>query len=148
MAIKQMTMAPISVKVNCDAARLSVLTLLAVGAALFATSARAANSMPDATARYQAERAVCLNGLSNQDLHDVRNRSAGTGLIGGEPDAFFEMLHRPGRNETGPVGIHMPVTVRRLLLHKDALWNDQMQVLLGARHGDIQQTALLFDIRR
>lgn len=67
MAIKQINIAPISAKGNDQAARLSVLTLLMSSAVLFATSATAATSMPDATARYQAERAVCLNGQSNQD---------------------------------------------------------------------------------
>ena len=32
-------------------------------------------------------------------------------------------------------------------MHKKPLRYDQMEVVLGARHGDIEQTALFFDLR-
>ena len=48
---------------------LPLLTLFVLSAAIAATAAAAMASTraPDAMARYQAERAVCLSGQSNQD---------------------------------------------------------------------------------
>jgi hypothetical protein len=41
----------------------------------------------------------------------------------------------------------MTVAACRLSVGKEALWHEQMQVVLGARHRDIQQPALFFDLR-
>ena len=48
-------------------ARLSAMALLIMGAAFPATAAMAASNSSDANTRYQAERALCNNGQSNQD---------------------------------------------------------------------------------
>lgn len=50
-----------------NAGRLSALALLLMSVALTAAAAKPASQLSDANARYQAERAVCLNGESNQD---------------------------------------------------------------------------------
>ncbi len=54
-------------KIIRHASRLSVLTLLVVSACFAATSVTAADKTADANARYQADKAVCNSGQSNQD---------------------------------------------------------------------------------
>ena len=52
---------------NIKAGRFSVLVLFVLSTSFGATAAIAAGSSSDANARYQAERAVCNSGESNQD---------------------------------------------------------------------------------
>jgi hypothetical protein len=42
----------------------------------------------------------------------------------------------------------MTVSATSLLVHEEALRNHQMKLILRARHCDIQQPALLFDLLR
>lgn len=67
MQINQCSLASAPTKLIRSAARLSALALLAWGASLAPTAAMAAGNSSDANARYQAERAVCDSGQSNQD---------------------------------------------------------------------------------
>ena len=45
----------------------SAMALIAIGALLCASSASAEGANPGAQARYQQDRAACMNGTSNQD---------------------------------------------------------------------------------
>ena len=67
MPIKQIRLASTSTNVNRTAVRLSALALLVLSTSFSATAAMAARNSSDANARYQAERAVCNSGQSNQD---------------------------------------------------------------------------------
>lgn len=49
------------------AARLSVLAAIFVGSVFSMSAVSAASANSEATARYKAERAVCMSGQSNQD---------------------------------------------------------------------------------
>ncbi|WP_211440723.1 hypothetical protein [Collimonas humicola] len=51
----------------CKSACLSALTLLVLSMSLSAATAGAASDSTDANARYQADRARCISGQSNQD---------------------------------------------------------------------------------
>ena len=42
----------------------------------------------------------------------------------------------------------MPVALRVLAMREEALRHDEMQIVLGARHGDIEQPPLLLDLGR
>ena len=65
MSIKQIGLNFEPVNLIRQTARLAALTLLVLGASFGAASA--ANAGSDVNARYQAERAACNNGQSNQD---------------------------------------------------------------------------------
>lgn len=82
---------------------LPLLTLFVLSAAIAATAAAAmaATSVPDATARYQAERAVCLSGQSNQDRATCL-REAGAAL----------QEARNGRLQEGRVDYRQNASVR------------------------------------
>ena len=49
-------------------------------------------------------------------------------------------------NEAAAPGKDMPVTGASLLMGIEALRHDQIQLILCPRHGDIEKTALLFDL--
>src|SRR6476660_1205546 len=42
----------------------------------------------------------------------------------------------------------MAIALRILAVREETLWYDQMQIVLGAGHGYIQEAALLLDLRR
>ena len=42
----------------------------------------------------------------------------------------------------------MPVPLRALAMREEALRHDEMQIVLGARHRDIEKAALLLDLGR
>jgi hypothetical protein len=42
----------------------------------------------------------------------------------------------------------MPVPVHPLLMRKEPLRNDHVQIILGPCHGDVEETALFLDLRR
>ena len=67
MPIDQIHIAPALINLNRKLVRLSTLTLFALSTSCATTAVMAANNASDANARYQAERAVCMNGQSNQD---------------------------------------------------------------------------------
>src|SRR6202047_5191488 len=64
--------------------------------------------------------------------------------------------HRPCRplekveesigNETRSGGIDMPVALRILATGEETLRNNEVKIVLGARHRDIEQTPLLLDL--
>ena len=61
---------------------------------------------------------------------------------------MLEVVKHSVRDESCPLGIHMPVPVHPLLMGEEALRDDHVQMILGARHGDVEETALFFDLRR
>jgi len=42
----------------------------------------------------------------------------------------------------------MPVALRILAMGEKALWDDEMQIVLDARHSDIEKASFLLDLRR
>ncbi len=40
----------------------------------------------------------------------------------------------------------MAITVCRLLMSEEALWHNEMKIILGTRHCHIEQTALLLEL--
>jgi hypothetical protein len=46
-------------------------------------------------------------------------------------------------NKSGPDGIHVPVTIAALLVGIEALRQDHVQMILGARHRDIEEPSFL-----
>ena len=40
----------------------------------------------------------------------------------------------------------MPITLRVLAMREEALRHDEVKIVLGTRHGDIEQTPLLLDL--
>ncbi len=51
------------------------------------------------------------------------------------------------RNKARARGVHVAVAVRALRMRIEAVRYDQVQMILGARHRDIEQTAFLLDFR-
>jgi hypothetical protein len=67
MSIRQISFSSTSTIVSRQKIWLSALALLLLSVAFSATEARAAGDSASATARYQADRAHCNSGQSNQD---------------------------------------------------------------------------------
>ena len=42
----------------------------------------------------------------------------------------------------------MAIALRMLAVDEEALWHDQMEVVLGAGHGDVEQATFLLDLGR
>jgi hypothetical protein len=40
----------------------------------------------------------------------------------------------------------VPVAIAALLVNQETVRHDQMKMVLGARHGDVEQAALFFDL--
>ncbi len=40
----------------------------------------------------------------------------------------------------------MPIALRTLTVREEALGDDQMEVVLGSRHGDVKQAAFLLEL--
>lgn len=94
MPINQIPFASAPINVNRKAARLLILALLALSTSVAATRAMAAGDSSDANARYQAERAVCNSGQSNQ-ARETCLKEAGAALkesrkggLNGNQDAY------------------------------------------------------------
>ena len=64
------------------------------------------------------------------------------------PGAALEPVEDGGRNEARARGVHVAVTARALLMREEALRHDQVQVIAGARHRHVEETALLLDLGR
>jgi len=58
------------------------------------------------------------------------------------PSASLEMPYDAFRDEPGPDRIHVPVAIAALLMGKEPLRRDQVQMVLGARHRDVKQPGL------
>ena len=58
------------------------------------------------------------------------------------PGALLEVLGDRLGNESGPDGIHVPVAIAALLMGIEALRHDHVQVILRARHRDIEEPSL------
>src|SRR5450759_3269338 len=52
------------------------------------------------------------------------------------------------RHEPRARRVHMAIAISRLLMSKEALRHDEMEIVLGARHRHIEQTALLLELCR
>src|SRR5512134_1640895 len=96
-------------------------------------------------APHAAHRHCQINGS-----RDVRRRVAASTLrlCCGWPASQVEIACHLIRNETRAVGIDVAVTVSALLMHVEALWHDDLKVILGARQRDIKQTPFLLDFGR
>jgi hypothetical protein len=77
-----------------------------------------------------------------------RRRCAGLGLRHALP---FQQPQEPARpfigqqavgNEARPGGVDVPVALGVLSMRKKALWDDEVKIILGPRHRNIQQTPL------
>ena len=64
------------------------------------------------------------------------------------PRRLFEQAEKALRNEARARRIDVAVALRVLAMREEALRHDQMQIVLGARHRDIEQPALLLDLGR
>jgi len=67
MPINQTRCSSTSSGFSLEAARLSAMAFLVLSVSLSAAAASAAGDSPNANARYQADRATCNSGQSNQD---------------------------------------------------------------------------------
>jgi hypothetical protein len=56
----------------------------------------------------------------------------------GRPNALFKVPGDHLGHESGPNGIHVPVTIAALLMGIKALRHDDVEMILRARHRDIQ----------
>src|SRR5260370_25278506 len=76
---------------------------------------------------------------------DLRRAAGGRSLSGGRlwPGGPFEHRQQLFRNEARTRRIHVTVALGPLSMNKKALRDDQVQIVLGARHGDVEQAALL-----
>jgi hypothetical protein len=61
---------------------------------------------------------------------------------------LLEVVEHSVRDESCPLGVHMPVPVHPLLMGEEALRDNHVQMILGARHGDVQKPTLFLDLRR
>ena len=59
---------------------------------------------------------------------------------------MLKVLRNGARNEPRAHGIHVPVAIAALLVNQETVRHDQMKMVLGARHGDVEQAALFFDL--
>jgi len=50
------------------------------------------------------------------------------------------------QNEPGARGINMMVTLHIIAMRNEPLWHHKMEIVLGPRHGNIEQPSLPFDI--
>jgi hypothetical protein len=73
-----------------------------------------------------------------------RGRVAGRG----RPCALFEMFGNRLGNKPRADGVHVPVAVTPLLMDEKPVRHDQVQMVLRARHGHVEQAALFLDLRR
>ena len=60
----------------------------------------------------------------------------------------FEKAEQSIGNEARSRRIDMPIALRVLPMREEALRHDEVKIVLGARHGDIEQAALLLDLGR
>src|SRR5262249_8494969 len=51
-------------------------------------------------------------------------------------------------NETRARGVDMTIATRMLTMHEEALRDDQVKIVLGSRHGDIEKPSLFFQLSR
>src|SRR5262249_7042956 len=81
---------------------------------------------------------------------DIDRRACGfrrRGRSGGSrPGHPFEFAQQGFRNETRARCIKVTVAVGALPLHEEALRHDQMQMILGASHGDVEKPSLLLEL--
>src|SRR6185369_4964490 len=77
-----------------------------------------------------------------------RHRGPGIRAAGERPGATLEVLPDRGRDEPRAGRIHVTVAAAALLVSKEALRHDKMEVILGAGHRHIEQAALLLDLLR
>ena len=64
------------------------------------------------------------------------------------PGRSLEQIEQLFGNEARPRGIDVAVALRVLAVDEEALRHDQMQVVLCARHRDVEQAAFLLDLGR
>src|SRR5258708_31382914 len=64
------------------------------------------------------------------------------------PGGLFEQPEQSRRNEPCPGGVDMPVALGMLAMGEEALWYHEMEVVLGARHRNIEQAAFFLDFGR
>jgi hypothetical protein len=55
------------------------------------------------------------------------------------------LQHRTG---AGALGVDVPIACAALSMRKEALRHHQVKLVLGPRHGDIQQASFFLDFRR
>lgn len=94
MSVKQIRFASAPIHVNRKAAGLLVLALLVSATSFAAPGTKAASGSADANASYQAERAVCNSGQSNQARETCLQEAGAVlkesrmGRLNGDQDAY------------------------------------------------------------
>src|SRR5262249_25142525 len=63
------------------------------------------------------------------------------------PRTSLEMIEDSVRDEPSSWSIHVPVPITPLLMRKEPLRNDYVQIILSPCHGDVEETALFLDLR-
>src|SRR5438105_14394100 len=63
------------------------------------------------------------------------------------PSCLLEKSEQTIGDETGSRRINVAVALCMLAVRKKALWHEQMQIILGARHRGIKSPALLLHLR-
>jgi hypothetical protein len=69
-------------------------------------------------------------------------------LLGIPPSPALEAMPDAARNESTDRSVYVSILKLVLLVPKEPLGNDEVQLLLGSRHGDVEQSALFLDIFR
>ena len=117
----------------------SISIVLAAAALACAGSAAAATRLSEAQARYQQERAVCMNGTSNQDRATCLK----------EAGAAYQEARRGGLSTSGDSDLGQNATERCHTLpardRKDCEMRMQGQ---GATTGSAQQGGILRELER
>src|SRR5260221_4147976 len=62
------------------------------------------------------------------------------------PCCLLEEVEQSLGNEARPRRINVPIAMRAVAMAEEALRADEVKIVLGARHGDMEQTPLLLDL--
>src|SRR5271169_1804499 len=64
------------------------------------------------------------------------------------PRAALEPVQYRTRDEACPLRVDVAVAGAALAVREEALWNHQVKLVPGSRHGNIEQPTLFLDFRR
>src|ERR1700731_1945522 len=80
------------------------------------------------------------------DAHAFARRPYGRSRRRHRPCRPLKKAEQSIGNETRSRSVDMPVALRILAMGEETLRNNEMKIVLGARHRDIEQTPLLLDL--
>src|SRR5260221_2203067 len=80
------------------------------------------------------------------DAHALARRACRRSRHHLRPCCLLEEVEQSLRDEARPRGIDVAITVRALAMGEEALRDDEVKVVLGARYADMEQAPLLLDL--